>query len=941
MAVMIVVLICITGKLVAMLLAIVLSRDQPLITIGDAIASFLQQPSDLPEAEELRYKGPSTVNGQPQAIVVRRSIKVQQGRRHPVMKEMKNAFAAPLAMGLIGVGLSFGLFAYTYKQTHIAYKTAYSTFGFSEMFALGLGQLPILWTRDLMGRIMSYSDSNNPHTSYINGAVLANLPQLALSALYLTHNNFITRLCAALELRGYTLRRRGLRVSAPIKGSAQRNSHFLSVPLRWSLLNIAIFVILHTVMSQTLFLHRVYSLYPNSFTDPNDIGKYLVSMIGFSPLSAFVLSLLLSALVLFIIVLGSWRIAWRFPDTSGNSWQIAIACRPPTDTKDAQLGKVRWGVVSKDKADGHVQCSFSGLPVRPPVVGEPVVTYTIGKFVQRAAPNPVPRVPVKETVVESTELSLLTSRQSQERNTADGLPLQFDSSIHGHCPSPFSFLAVHYLLFTSSPTVRPPAVPPASTFLLPPSSTARDVTHALHTSPKPRVLQLPINVTSNATYFSGKINSAKLGNLLGYFVDTILKPLLRRQTEPRAMVLTYHLHQRHAVPPQASFSLPPDCPFSITRLYKSNDNNAGRASLWLIRENDKFGEFPHIYAKVISASVDEAGADPVIRGVVVLSDTGCGTEAARKHQRPNANEGNTSSDDVRTTRWNLRTFLAYTINPHETLPYLVMTTHCHYDHILGLSHLLPKTSTPSTSSPFFPDVQVLASTNAKTFIQPYRNLQKHSLSPERGTTAPNYLPFISTWAEDQHQVIYTPTNPKHPKIATNITILTTPGHTPDSLTWYDADSRMLCVGDTFYAKTSRATQRAPWGAEPPMPIMFDGYSDLKIWWEELRRVLEWVRVKNRELDSYDDFGKAGNGRRVILAAAHVTVGDDAEVEIQAVLRFMAEVLRDEVSKVELEGGRWLWDHALGGDEVGKYSVLAPLSLVESARKEIPEKQWLR
>jgi hypothetical protein len=98
MAVMIVVLICITGKLVAMLLAIVLSRDQPLITIGDAIASFLQQPSPLPAAEELRYNCPPTVNYAPQAIVVRRTIKAQQGRRHLVMQEMKNAFAAPLLM---------------------------------------------------------------------------------------------------------------------------------------------------------------------------------------------------------------------------------------------------------------------------------------------------------------------------------------------------------------------------------------------------------------------------------------------------------------------------------------------------------------------------------------------------------------------------------------------------------------------------------------------------------------------------------------------------------------------------------------------------------------------------------------------------------------------------------------------------------------------------
>jgi glyoxylase-like metal-dependent hydrolase (beta-lactamase superfamily II) len=446
---------------------------------------------------------------------------------------------------------------------------------------------------------------------------------------------------------------------------------------------------------------------------------------------------------------------------------------------------------------------------------------------------------------------------------------------------------------------------------------------------------VPMNVTSNAIYLPWRINGAKLESQWNDLIGTALTPFSQDRTEPGPMVLTYHFHQPHATPPPSDFSLPPECPFSITRLYKSdNNNNTGHVSLWLIREHDKFGEFPHIYAKVIPGSVDKAGADTTPRGVIVLSDTGCGTEAKRRQQ-----PGTVDEDSVNV--WNLRTFLAHTINPHETLPYLVITTHCHYDHILGLGNLLPNaTPTSPSASPSIPDVQVLASTNAKTFIQPYHKLQKHSLSSERHTTAPNYLPHITTWAKDQHQVIYTSTNPRHPKIATNMAILTTPGHTPDSLTWYDADSRVLCVGDTFYAKTSKATRHAPWGAEPPMPIMFDGYSDLKTWWEELRRVLGWVRVKNRELELYNGVGDAGKGQRVILAAAHVTIGDDAEVEIQAVLRFMAEVLRDEVPKVGLDGGRLLWDHALGEGEAGKYSVLASLTLVESARRKIPKEQWL-
>ena len=306
---------------------------------------------------------------------------------------------------IILLSLAFGLFAYAYQQTQSAYELIKLQFSFRDMLALGFGNVPLLWTTSFSNTIMFYSDAQNPHTSYISGAVLANLPQLGLSALYLTHNNFITRLCTALEFRGYTLRRRGLRVSAPTKGTAQRESHFLSVPLRWSLLNIAVFVILHTVMSQTLFLHRVYALYPNSFTNPDDIGRYLVSMIGFSPLSSFVLSLLLSLLVIIIIVIGCWTVDWRFPDTTGSSWKLATTCNPPKGSMNTHEQEVRWGVTQKHKEDGSVQCSFSSLAVRPPVKGEPVVVYTSRKMVEKPGMynRPMLKPDVEANVAETSE----------------------------------------------------------------------------------------------------------------------------------------------------------------------------------------------------------------------------------------------------------------------------------------------------------------------------------------------------------------------------------------------------------------------------------------------------------------------------------------------------------------------------------------------------------
>lgn len=117
----------------------------------------------------------------------------------------------------------------------------------------------------------------------------------------------------------------------------------------------AIFTLLHTFLSQTLFLHRVYAVYPQSLDDPNDIAKQLVFMLGYSPVSCFALA-----------------IDWRFPDTSGSSLAISAACHPPEGTENSHEGEVRWGVTNKN-IYGTVKCSFSLLPVRPPDVGEVIV----------------------------------------------------------------------------------------------------------------------------------------------------------------------------------------------------------------------------------------------------------------------------------------------------------------------------------------------------------------------------------------------------------------------------------------------------------------------------------------------------------------------------------------------------------------------------------------
>jgi glyoxylase-like metal-dependent hydrolase (beta-lactamase superfamily II) len=307
------------------------------------------------------------------------------------------------------------------------------------------------------------------------------------------------------------------------------------------------------------------------------------------------------------------------------------------------------------------------------------------------------------------------------------------------------------------------------------------------------------------------------------------------------------------------FTVPASCPFTIQDIQL---NGIAKSNTYLIRERDAYGEFPHIYAKICSAPRSASSPNTYayrnysysryLNGcdfenkpeasckVIVLSDTGCGTEVPNTSFSEYGGREGQYSPRAQPEVWNIRTFLEYTINPGGRIPYLVMTTHCHYDHIMGIAKLL-SASTSTT---------VLTSSHAKPFISPYANLQKHSLCNTLNLNAPKY--DVGIWADDFSHVAYTPTSGPSPvsmgaTILTPFTILHTPGHTPDSLSWYDSHLRLLCVGDSFYAKESSTTREAKWGSEPAMAVIFNLESDLKDWWMSLDKVLQFVRVRNREV----------------------------------------------------------------------------------------------
>lgn len=296
--------------------------------------------------------------------------------------------------------------------------------------------------------------------------------------------------------------------------------------------------------------------------------------------------------------------------------------------------------------------------------------------------------------------------------------------------------------------------------------------------------------------------------------------------------------------------------------------------------------------------------------VFVINDTGCGTTTATDHAQRRS--------------WNIRNFIEHHLNPNSSDNlYLVVLSHCHYDHILGLDHILrPAKAMGETQSS---QTLIMSSNYDRSFIEPRSQLRKHSLCAGMHLHCPSYK--TTMWAHHDNRVTI-----QHPKYDTpiHLPILTlhTPGHTPDSLTWYDEEERALYVGDSFYEQESNDSRAAPWGREAAAPILFSSEGDLVLWWQSLDVLIAFVEEKN-----------AVEGcKRIVLSSGHVTAEVDAATCLQDVKEFMKRVLRNEVrfeEKPPKRGERFgLWS-----EEGGRFSLGAPVRVIEEGRLGIAKEEW--
>ncbi|KIY01525.1 uncharacterized protein Z520_03077 [Fonsecaea multimorphosa CBS 102226] len=313
-------------KLVMMILTALVAfgrSDVPLLTMGDAVASFLEDPDSV-------SKGMSLLSASRIKKLGKALLQDDQASQRTVLYSGKMRQKWLKAVSMRRWAACFILYI-----GGLSAAAAFLGRGISAM--VGSKSLSSLWSIGLgtvSGRTLIQNDAvfGSGKTALMAAVVLANIPQLILSLLYFTYNGLFTCMLLASEWNSYSVRRKGLRISSSQCKGAQRSGYRLQLPYRFSIPLAMASLLLHWLASQSIFVVNVSMFdYTGSpiVSLPGTVG-HLVTC-GYSPV-AIIFTIILG--VLLIGVLLGFGFGARFytamPIAGSCSLAIAAACHSTT-----------------------------------------------------------------------------------------------------------------------------------------------------------------------------------------------------------------------------------------------------------------------------------------------------------------------------------------------------------------------------------------------------------------------------------------------------------------------------------------------------------------------------------------------------------------------------------------------------------------------------------
>ncbi|KAI2841169.1 hypothetical protein CBS147321_7429 [Aspergillus niger] len=334
-AICLAVIVCNVFKVLCMLLTARSDRTEIFLTVGDAVASFLTQPDPSTERMCLTSRLNLTQGAQPWRsrregylqIAVKDASRPQARAALPPRQRWMRAVHPSQWIMTIGVCLVLlGVGGYLLSLAiHGLQEEGHST-TFSALWQLGFGSAT------------PYTIFSLPHSNVVSMSLLANTPQIAVSIGYFLYNNLLTHMLLAAEHDDYASQRKALRVSWP-QGS-QRSSYYLSLPYRYSIPLMIASMLLHWLVSGSLFY---VAINPIDMLG-NTVHANQVITCGYGPI-AIVFALILGGVMTSTVVgLGMRRFASQMPIAGSCSAAVSAACHP-TGGDDHALKPIMWGEI--------------------------------------------------------------------------------------------------------------------------------------------------------------------------------------------------------------------------------------------------------------------------------------------------------------------------------------------------------------------------------------------------------------------------------------------------------------------------------------------------------------------------------------------------------------------------------------------------------------------
>ncbi|PUU72168.1 hypothetical protein B9Z19DRAFT_1172619 [Tuber borchii] len=331
--IMIVVICCNLVKACCMITAVVRSQEPTLVTLGDAVDSFLRAPD--PTTKGMCFADREFIKGE---------------WKHEWKTRPRKWKKKGLQRWWTSVGRTRWVTCYFFCLLNIFYLAGFLATSIQSDRQIWSMDLKSMWTRGL-GKVNGVSILASLNPSNVTLAILlSNIPQTTLSFLYLIYNSLFTCMLSGHEWSLFGHHHRTLRIP-----------YTYAIPL------MTLSGLLHWLTSQSIFFARV------DISDP--FGRDTlepINAVGYSCI-AIIFALLLGILALISAVgMGYRQFASEITTAGSFSAAISAACHTSEVEPEEILGrKVRWGDVGIMSDLGVRHLTFSSEEgVGKPVIGE-------------------------------------------------------------------------------------------------------------------------------------------------------------------------------------------------------------------------------------------------------------------------------------------------------------------------------------------------------------------------------------------------------------------------------------------------------------------------------------------------------------------------------------------------------------------------------------------